>query len=444
MNAPDWAFWVVGWTALGAGLALGAWALFTDRAKHRRCPRCRYNMTGIESRRCPECGCRARKEKQLFKTRRRWRWALIALVLVLGGGGTAWTPSVKTYGVVGSIPNSFVLFAVRYGHSTWAIQEAGKRFDYTKRNAFLNRFGPVPGGAFRTRAQRRIVTEAQRQQFRQAFIDTVLSNGALSVRAQAMAVLTEQGLLSRNDLAFLRNRIENDEPHIGRLAMHALSNVLQVIAGQDETLSNVIAFTNESNPMFRRAAAVALGRVNQNRQRAIKVLTDLVASDDPFVANAAVQSLNRLPAPTPAVRDVLLDKLIDPQFEPIGTSVRLLRSAGTDSNEIRAALRARLADESALHLKQTAMALSGFGVDAIGDLPVLWNRYQHADCEHRIGFELAILRAVNAVNRSDGPDFDDGACEGLTVLREAAEAFDRAHAMAVREAIRRIERGCGE
>lgn len=91
MSTYLWAF--SGASGLGALLLLrGVW---WDRARGRpRCPRCWYLMIGAPSSRCPECGHLARRERDLYRTRRsRPLIALGALLLLVLPAGLA----VKAY-----------------------------------------------------------------------------------------------------------------------------------------------------------------------------------------------------------------------------------------------------------------------------------------------------------------------------------------------------------
>lgn len=74
--------------ALILGLSLMIWSLRGDRSRgRRRCPTCWYYMQGVPGLRCPECGCEARRERELFRPRRRWRWAMLALLIALAAPG---------------------------------------------------------------------------------------------------------------------------------------------------------------------------------------------------------------------------------------------------------------------------------------------------------------------------------------------------------------------
>lgn len=68
-------------------LMLGIWASIGDRSRGRlRCPRCWYDMEGIDTPQCPECGKAIKSERHLRKARRmKWPIALILFFI-----GVAW------------------------------------------------------------------------------------------------------------------------------------------------------------------------------------------------------------------------------------------------------------------------------------------------------------------------------------------------------------------
>lgn len=62
---------------------LGIWTFIGDRSRGRlRCPRCWYNMSGLEAVRCPECGHSIQSPNHLCKTRR-VKWPIVPIALFL-------------------------------------------------------------------------------------------------------------------------------------------------------------------------------------------------------------------------------------------------------------------------------------------------------------------------------------------------------------------------
>ncbi len=91
-------------------------ALFHDRSRgRRRCPRCWYDMAGIPTLQCPECGRHARRERSMFKTRRRWGRAAAGLLLAYLAYAAATAPrSVRAGGWSALVPTPLLLLAARF------------------------------------------------------------------------------------------------------------------------------------------------------------------------------------------------------------------------------------------------------------------------------------------------------------------------------------------
>ncbi len=100
-------WWVLGWAVSLAGAALALWALFRDRSRgRRRCPRCWYDLSATAGMKCPECGCEAKREKQLFRTRRRWGWAVVGAVLIALGPMVGFGINAAIHGAWSAMPNA--------------------------------------------------------------------------------------------------------------------------------------------------------------------------------------------------------------------------------------------------------------------------------------------------------------------------------------------------
>lgn len=94
-SAAEWAWWSGAALAVLAGVWLALWALVGDPARgRRRCPRCWYDMGGVGGTVCPECGCDARSERRLGRTRRRWWWAAAGMGLCAAAAALAAGPRV--------------------------------------------------------------------------------------------------------------------------------------------------------------------------------------------------------------------------------------------------------------------------------------------------------------------------------------------------------------
>jgi hypothetical protein len=115
-------------SALGVGAVW--WALFGDKARSRRCPRCWHDLSGTPGMTCGECGHVAHHERELLQTRRRWGVAIVALVGILVVTGWA-RLEILNASWVGFVPNAVLVQLPRLLPSgqlpTWAQTELNNR-----------------------------------------------------------------------------------------------------------------------------------------------------------------------------------------------------------------------------------------------------------------------------------------------------------------------------
>jgi hypothetical protein len=95
---------------LFAALGVGAtwWALFGDKARNRRCPRCMHDLSGTPGMTCGECGFMARTEADLHRTRRHWGMAALSLAAILAVTGWA-RLEVLNSSWVGQLPDGVLV-----------------------------------------------------------------------------------------------------------------------------------------------------------------------------------------------------------------------------------------------------------------------------------------------------------------------------------------------
>lgn len=70
---------------IGGGILITVLALFADRSRAGRCPKCWYSMSGTSGLACPECGHACSSERQLFRIRRHRGRALCGIAIAILG-----------------------------------------------------------------------------------------------------------------------------------------------------------------------------------------------------------------------------------------------------------------------------------------------------------------------------------------------------------------------
>jgi hypothetical protein len=126
MNAGsslDWLYSAAGWSLAAIAGTFLLWALFWDRSRgRRRCPKCWYDMRGSPGLRCPECGCEAKSDRELMKTRRRRKLAVLAALAGGAGLATSSVPAYRAGGWVALIPSSILVFIAPVDTSAAAVK----------------------------------------------------------------------------------------------------------------------------------------------------------------------------------------------------------------------------------------------------------------------------------------------------------------------------------
>ena len=113
MGVVIWPYICAGSVVAVIGLVLFYLGVLGDRARgRRRCARCWYDMAGLETLRCPECGREAWSERALLRAR--WRWWLIlpGLLLLAIGAASAGAPWLARAQWIENAPRPVLILAM--------------------------------------------------------------------------------------------------------------------------------------------------------------------------------------------------------------------------------------------------------------------------------------------------------------------------------------------
>jgi len=120
-------FWDLAWFVGAIGIVVLFWAVWSGRARGRkRCPKCRYDMShaaeGADGLRCPECGYRVKRERQLLALRPRWRRFTLGALLVLAAIVWITLPRFQRDGWVAYVPDTVLILSMSPDAESWAAR----------------------------------------------------------------------------------------------------------------------------------------------------------------------------------------------------------------------------------------------------------------------------------------------------------------------------------
>lgn len=95
---------------LAAGLCVMGWRIDPARGR-RRCPKCWYDLAGVNGRLCPECGHEAKSERELGRSRRSGRMLILAAIVLLSGPISSRVNMTLRYGAWGLVPTTAMIVA---------------------------------------------------------------------------------------------------------------------------------------------------------------------------------------------------------------------------------------------------------------------------------------------------------------------------------------------
>lgn len=106
-------------------LMLLIWAVIGDRSRGRlRCPRCWYDMEGIDTPQCPECGRAINSPRQLRRARRaKWPFGLVVFFLGIAVYGFTRADLVEDTDELALIPTWFLMLGWERLPENWILYE---------------------------------------------------------------------------------------------------------------------------------------------------------------------------------------------------------------------------------------------------------------------------------------------------------------------------------
>lgn len=448
------------------GLALFIWAWRGDRPRgRRRCPSCWYDMAGVPSLRCPECGSQARTERKLARTRR--RWSVLALALVIAAAPTTWA-AVRN-GWRSLVPNTLAILALPWTDSAAPARLIQSRVTSGGGCIIMHpqqTLRPWQWDLLLTRSLRRVQSPgptttrlialdlagvAQRYAADPdrciPALFNVIGDPDKNIRNQALQEIKSSGPLPAAALGTLLAAVDSADVCTRSYSIEAIGHIRPF---PKPAIPRLIALLDDQEQLVRHDAIVAL---SEGRAASADATTRLlrIAAEDPidYVRCAAMESLGRIRA-ADAV-DFLIDQLRNPNWSFRSSAAEALGRIGPDAARaipaLLATVRGRIpaptkngtdeeeeTDEQRRHnadlatqlIKRDAIdALGRIGAEPSQVIPVI--RRELVDLDHmtRYGAVVALgrfgPRAQEAI-----PDLVASAGDPeWTVRREAATALGR-------------------
>lgn len=301
------------WWQIGIGAALALAGLVTlfiglrgDPARGRlRCPRCWYDLKGLDTctpPACPECGHTARSLRHL-SLRRRFRRtiAVAALTLLIGLGGIiqATIPSGEWPRFV---PTPLLRLALQAAgpHSPPALGSASTRWHKARlawtlaeRLDTLDKLGqPLDSTPFGS-----IAGCGQESRVALSKLTNLIHADRPATRAEALRMISDSPAADPELVRSLALALADDPDLSVRLASHG--SLRHLAQSHPNSASELLGgFLHDRESSVRTMAARTLGGFPQDRQRVIPLLESLSADSVAEVRSAAAGALDRLNART--------------------------------------------------------------------------------------------------------------------------------------------------
>jgi hypothetical protein len=341
------------WYSAAAAVALFwlivlIWALLGERSRgRRRCFVCRYDMAGIATMLCPECGWQAASVRDLYRPRRRKRWAMAAVLGMLSSLLVWGFPRYQQGGVPALVPSA-VLIAGFEWLPIDLIDSVGVRPEWTLK-------GRHESDMLWRWQQRWLITRAKRfwtpsqsverlervmlfyfpekPEEKNVYLRAIVRgltatdpkerSRTAQLAINTYWILYGRWVLSEQELAALRQTAMTDPDPQVRLLAAALLAQDQASAS---TVAPVLAEVAIADSTTRSFVAMTLGSMVLSPQGRAAVLA-LARSQDPLVRAIAARCWYRVMAasePDQEIRTILFDLLDDPDADVASAAAQTL------------------------------------------------------------------------------------------------------------------------
>lgn len=294
MGLWGWVIICIGALLALTGLAISLWSIWGDRAgERRRCPKCWYDMAGLSTHECPECGHTPRSPRYLRKTRRHYIRASLGLFVIMLGAAVAIAPAVKKHGFTEVFPTSVLVVVLQFydteNETIFAkvSEEMAKNPDLP---AWQERF--VARHCAKIIAAEHASTDVQGQIFLVDYFMTVshLGPNAKPALPAIMSAMNGPDNVNRNDAVRVILKLAKDLPAAADAA--------------------IVAMAQHTDPLIRLHLLEKLAWSDIDPQRLINGLIPMVHADpDQKTRLAALRTLWRIGLGKPGVGLAILETL---------------------------------------------------------------------------------------------------------------------------------------
>lgn len=305
----DLPMWLAGCVLAFLGGRLLYRTLFRDRSGGRPlCQKCWYDLTGVQSERCPECGRTITQDARTFRRPKRKRRALAGLTILIAGAAITLTPKVRKDGIDSITPTSLLILFSPTDDKGDINLELHRRIGKARDNgdealwewqwALLRRqvvksFDPNLGQFNSFRAFDRLV-QWQRiggdVTIRVGLLELIDASRSPAIREEALHRMDWFGLLQNEDADRIAGWLAEPDQRMQRRAIDALRGRGMTDAVNADACVDALFDVAGAENWFTHGVAVhALAKAHRHFERVIPMLNDELMNKAGFVrANACV------------------------------------------------------------------------------------------------------------------------------------------------------------